>query len=449
LPAAEWSASNDVDMPRREFSVDDDSFATSHGEFDPQQLLIPPVADLSEMLTDSAAVEDAAARGDSKDGVDDYDRPDTSSKPIRATTAHEAAQVLEKLGAKIDLDYDGVVQRIDLAYLKITDEQAKMLQLMTHVTELDLTGTDISDTALQHISDLRMLQSLKLKGARVSDAGVRHLANLTQLGILDLGRTEITDAALTHLQELNELHFLVLNHTQVSDKAIADLKSLQSLRGINLIDSKMTPDGIAQLEKDLPRCLVVFETNDEVSFIHLPAEFSLAANGSNRGSGPDSDPDIRLRRLQQLAHQDPEIASHLASVYAEKGQWLKSAAILDVATKCRPHDEGLQYRLAESLAYAGQTEEAYLLFRRFLSESAANLAVGVIVYETALNVSESYLERSVSADTDNARARRQLAEIQGRKTTNPTDSSEKDSISTARLPTIIPRTHPRASPEMN
>ncbi|MEZ6131326.1 MAG: hypothetical protein R3C59_21845 [Planctomycetaceae bacterium] len=447
LPAAEWTGSNGVEKAAREFSGADISPGLStNGDFDASPFLIPPVTDLSNVFADTATDNGAVEQGDAKDETKNH-RPKASSPPLAATTAREAAQALETLGAKIDRDFDGVVQRIDLAYLKITDEQAKLLRLMTDVTELDLTGTDISDATLTLISELSMLRCLKLKGTRVSDVGVRHLAKLTQLGILDLGRTEITDAAMSQLRGLTELHFLVLNHTQVSDKAIADLKSLQSLRGINLIDSRMTPNGIAQLEKDLPRCLVVFETDDEVSFLHLPAEFSLAASGPNRSSGPDSD--IRLRRLQQLAHQDPEIASHLASVYAEKGEWLKAAAILDVATKCRPHDERLQYRLAESLAYAGQTEEAYLLFRKFLSESAANLAVGVIVYDTALNVSESYLERSVAADSDNARARRHLEEIQSRKTANHVDPAKKDSISTARLPTIIPRKHPGATAEMN
>ncbi|MEQ9410621.1 MAG: hypothetical protein RIK87_22990 [Fuerstiella sp.] len=370
--------------------------------------------------------------------------PSTESRPRPETvqSSKDALAALTELGARIERDYDDVVRVIDLAFVKFTDQQAGLLASFDGVTELDLTGTGITDASVRYIAELSRLQSLKLKGTGISDFGMQRIGDLSHLKVLDLGRTQITNASLPQIKRLPELTYLLLNNNNITDNGITHLTTMQSLRGLNLIGSKITPEGWARLEKALPKCLVVYQTGDRLSFIRLPAEFSVAAHTAT--SHTEAGSDIRLRRLQQLAHQDPELAEHLASSYATAGQWQQSAAVLEVALVADPDNTSLRYRLAESLAHAGQTEEAYQHFSACIGLSAAHLAVGRITYEEALQKSASFLQRAVEFNPNNQDAHRLLAEIARRNSSRnlqqqTAEISTTVPVSTVSLPRIIPR----------
>lgn len=364
------------------------------------------------------------------------------AQPAPPATADEACARLLVLRARIERDYDDNVRKVDLAFRNFSDTDANMLSLLPDVTELDVTGTGLTDAALKPISEMSALQSLKLKGTSITDSGLQQIGKLKQLRILDVGQTQVTDEALRELTELKHLRYLVLNHTALTDRCIEFLKLLPGLRGVNLIGSSVTAEGILTLRKELPDCLVVFEVGTEFSFIHLPAEFSLAARQDRSG---DHFSDMKLQQLLQVTHRNPALGQDLAEICAKKDQWSDSAAILQVAAAALPHDEQLQYRLAVALAYAGQTEEAFGLFRRFLDESTANYAVGAIVHDRAAKMSEMYVDRALSAAPHNTKAQELREQIRGGVSARRTDDGGmRNPVSPVSLPVIVPR-QPRAA----
>ncbi|APZ94317.1 hypothetical protein [Fuerstiella marisgermanici] len=418
-------------------STDADQFPepVASSEFDLSTVPAPPADSQPSASRPVETRSDKVAMAETKG--------DTSRlNPVMPPTLEEATEILTSLGAKIDRDFDGNVRTLDLAFTPFNHSHAELLPLFSGVSELDLTGTDINDFVLKQIAELTSLQSLKLKGTAITDDGVQHIAALDKLKILDLGRTQISDAALTSLRGLTELNYLLLHHTKVTDAGVIQLKPLTKLRGLNLIDSQVTTKGLSRLEEDLPHCLVVSQTGDDVSYIHLPAEFRVAASPANHAAARKTDADLKLRRLQQLAQQDPDFAEQLAEVFSDKGQWDRAVAILRVAANASPHDHDLQYRFAESLAYAGHTKEAYELLSRLVGEASASYTVGTVVYDNALRESESYLERSVKLAPHNATARKRLEELKEAKLWGTREARPATQVSTVSAPRIIPRPRP-------
>ncbi len=401
-------------------------------EFDTSTIPVPPAG---SQPTASGPID---SRRDQVALVDDA-ASTASLTPVEPPTLEEATEILTTLGARISRDFEGNARTIDLAFTSFNHSHAELLPLFTGLSELDLTGTDIGDSVLKQVADLTLLQSLKLKGTDVSDAGIEHLAGLSQLKILDLGRTKVSDAALTHLRGMKELNYLVLHHTGVTDAGLVHLKMLKKLRGLNVIESQITSKGVDQLEEDLPRCLVVLQAGDDVSFIHLPAEFTVEVTTPVRNGAPTTKRDGQLRRLQQLAHQDPELAQQLAEVYSDKGQWQNAVAILRAAAAASPDDVHLQTRLAEALAYSGESDEAYELLSSLVGEAAASYTIGTVIYDVALTTSESYLQRSVTMAPHNAQARRRLDELKAAKLWGKRKPTQSTPISTVSMPRIIPR----------
>mgnify|MGYP000250562928 CR=1 FL=1 len=389
---------------------------------------LPPTQQYSKNngLPLPSAIRDAGP--DATNSLPDSELPELSLNPVSEETSvtaatekatvgvatlsvpmsrDEATELLEAVGAKLSRDPDNRVHRIDLAYRPFSDSQRQWLHFFPGVTELDLTGTDVTDAAISEIVNLSRLHSLKLKGTAVTDSGVQQLAELTSLRLLDLGRTAITDDAIADLQSLKQLQYLLLNHTQISDGAIKHLARLRSLRGLNLVGAEMTAAEVERLQQQHPGCLIVSQPSDDLTSISMPSEFRLTATDVDAAYTEDP----KLRRLMRLVHEDPDLAKHLASVYSDQGDWSDAAAILQVGVNARPNDEILNLALAEALASAGRADEAYRLFRRFSDESDARLAVGSIVYRNATTTATKWLERSMTANPNNQRARDGLQQL--------------------------------------
>jgi hypothetical protein len=72
-----------------------------------------------------------------------------------------------------------------------------------------------------------------------------------------LGRTKVTDAGLKHLAGLKQLQLLVLTNTNVTDAGLKHLAGLKQLRFLNLSGTKVTDKGKTDLNKALPKLVIL------------------------------------------------------------------------------------------------------------------------------------------------------------------------------------------------
>ena len=115
--------------------------------------------------------------------------PGCSASP-RLDEAATAVAELKKLGARVsyaEVKPGDVRLRVELAHAPGTDAALVHLKALTHLRELDLSGTEVTDAGLGHLEGLSQLQKLDLGETGVTDAGLAHLQGLTQLRTLDLG----------------------------------------------------------------------------------------------------------------------------------------------------------------------------------------------------------------------------------------------------------------------
>ena len=124
--------------------------------------------------------------------------------------------------------------------------------------EFHLRGRFITnDDSLKSLAGLGEVRSLNLRDTQVTDAGMVHLAKLTQLRRLHLERTPVTDEGIAHLAGLAHLEYLNLYGTSVTDKALEHLTGMKKLEQLYLWQTQVTAEGVAKLEKALPKVRVL------------------------------------------------------------------------------------------------------------------------------------------------------------------------------------------------
>ncbi len=137
------------------------------------------------------------------------------------------------------------------------DAGLKHLDGLPELQVLDLCGTTVSDAGLEPLKGLTQLQVLDLMGTLVSDAGLKHLKGLIRLRVLNLRVADISDAGLRHLKGLTQLQELDLFGTKVSDAGLQYLKGLNELREVNLMDTGVTDAGASDLQRALPKTIII------------------------------------------------------------------------------------------------------------------------------------------------------------------------------------------------
>jgi serine/threonine protein kinase len=141
---------------------------------------------------------------------------------------------------------------------KADDAALEYFKGLTNLSGLDLQQTPVSDAGLVHLKGLTNLTGLNLESTAVTDAGLAHLKGLTKLSVLDLGGTRVGDAGLVHVKGLARLTNLHLEDTQVSDAGLKHLAGLSKLAQLDLTGTQVTADGVAGLQKALPKCKIAF-----------------------------------------------------------------------------------------------------------------------------------------------------------------------------------------------
>jgi Leucine-rich repeat (LRR) protein len=118
----------------------------------------------------------------------------------------------------------------------------------------------VTDSGLENLKGLSNLTELWLAGStRVGDAGMEHLKDLTKLTRLNLKYTQVSNAGLVHLKGLSNLTGLGLGHTRVGDAGLEHLKALTILKELDLTGTDVTAEGVAALQKALPKCKIAWD----------------------------------------------------------------------------------------------------------------------------------------------------------------------------------------------
>jgi len=156
------------------------------------------------------------------------------------------------------------LEKLDLMENDGVDDEALShigrIKSLTHVT-LGGGGAQITGAGLRHLENLKELTELIMPGScKTGDlnAGLGSLAALPKLEVLHLGNDKIADQGLALLAKATKLKELRLPmNPGITDRGLLSLQALKSLRRVALDGgTKVTPQGIAQLRKQLPECVV-------------------------------------------------------------------------------------------------------------------------------------------------------------------------------------------------
>ena len=355
----------------------------------------------------------------------DYDAdltPFSDSDPDEATTVNTGTPALSQedtvamfreAGGKLRPDGDGTIVEIDLSFSSITDDQLASISAFPEIRELNLTGTDLHDDAMQSLIGLNKLQSLKLKGTKITSDGLIALSQMTTLILLDASNTDVSDDGLVSAGEWTKLRYLSLNSTGISDAGIMQLQSLQSLKGLSLINTAVTEDGVSSLKQLLPDCLIVAQTDPEVSRAEGPDSLPvlpLTGPMSSLPAGMGST--VQLEQVIELAGLQPHLAVHLSSIYSSRGQWEEAGRILETAAVADHDDKSIRFCLGEALARTGHTDAAYEHFAQSVGKAAASYNVGLILYENMLEECADCFTEALDSDPSLEVAQAKLSDIQ-------------------------------------
>jgi len=116
----------------------------------------------------------------------------------------------------------------------------------------------LNDEGLKEVSALKNLRGLYIFYAPVTDKGLIALTALAELRALDLSHTQVKGDGLKELVGLKNLQALNLSYTEVSDAGLKELAGMKNLRWLCLHRTMVTPAGVAVLQKDLPKCKIMF-----------------------------------------------------------------------------------------------------------------------------------------------------------------------------------------------
>lgn len=340
-------------------------------------------------------------------------QPSAADADAETQSAADAAEMFRRLRGKLRANDIGEIVEADLSFSDVTSEALVSISLFTEIKELDLTGTQIGDDALTSLYAIPDLQSLKLKGTQITSVGMASLTQIPTLILLDASSTNVTDDGLEQAAQWTSLRYLSLNNTAISDTAVPHLTTIKSLKGLSLLHTSVTADGARALKEALPDCLIV--TQPDGAAAASSEVIPLQPMPSQSGVGFPNSPtpaDAQLHQLIDLAGKQPQLAIHLASVYASREQWKQASLVLAAAVAADPNHQPAQLALGIALARDGDLTAAKPFLTQAVGEATANYQIGLIEYENSLRICATHLRQAVAADPSLLDAQSQLSEVQ-------------------------------------
>lgn len=187
------------------------------------------------------------------------------------------------------------MQTAGFAYTPITDAALETIASWPQLESLDLRQTEITSQGVQYLRKLGGLKELDLSWTRIDDDAVPALCQMGSLRKLDIQSTAISGEGMFRLREalpgcdlwgdlLNSsthvdpdpesmswkkeirviklvnimgcLRLFILADAPVTDLHLKDMGQLENVDVIDLRRTKVTGEGVATLQRALPRCKI-------------------------------------------------------------------------------------------------------------------------------------------------------------------------------------------------
>ena len=149
------------------------------------------------------------------------------------------------------------LQALLLSGPQIGDWAMAAVARLTTLEHLSLDRTSVTLDGLRKLSALPKLAGLSVAGADFERRSLAPLAELIHLTSLVVTGAAACDESLATLAGLEKLEFLSVDGAAITDAGIERFPTLAALRSINLFRTQVTPDGVAKLQRRLPRLEVL------------------------------------------------------------------------------------------------------------------------------------------------------------------------------------------------
>jgi hypothetical protein len=180
----------------------------------------------------------------------------TDAAPPAKRTSRQILDKLRELGAEVAVKTEGgTVQEIQaegavvdgkFTFVRVnfraerpdqtplTAADYDILDALSEVQELGLSGPAVKDAVLEKLHSFRALHSLSLDRVRLSPAGYAALASLPALRELQLRDTNLNGDGLTAVAQCHKLQSLGLSAQPLKDADLADIGKLAELNSLQL-----------------------------------------------------------------------------------------------------------------------------------------------------------------------------------------------------------------------
>lgn len=166
------------------------------------------------------------------------------------------------------------------------DEHLEMIPVDPRWEEVELSDTSISGAALARLAPCRGLRLLRLSGMKLSENDLDALRHWPALDELELDDCAVTSEGLKRLRHCQRLKSVLLRNNPIDDNGMAifaelpaltkvdlegtaitneglkPLMGLRRLRSLDLSRTQVTEEGLHELRRALPKCVVVIDFTD-------------------------------------------------------------------------------------------------------------------------------------------------------------------------------------------
>ncbi|MCA9173973.1 MAG: hypothetical protein KDB14_05745 [Planctomycetales bacterium] len=126
------------------------------------------------------------------------------------------------------------------------------------VVSLTLHGCPLTDAGIQQFAEFKNVVYLDLRSTKVTSAGIAAVSDM-KLQWLHLEHSALTDDGLQAVGSFRTLRILGLGGLPITDAGLKHLVTLKQLTHLRLGGTKVTAEGIADLQRALPKCKIMLD----------------------------------------------------------------------------------------------------------------------------------------------------------------------------------------------